>query len=122
MIGSLTILAIARYNRSNKLFWQLLISFLFGVTCGYVGHCASNSTKKESITIIKQDPMCMSSVTIAIPDFGTVTEEIRANVKANYTDLVNAYNSIVTSPIVTTQLQTFNPELDVGLLEPFNTS
>ena len=64
----------------------------------------------------------MSSVTIAIPDFGTVTEEIRADVKANYTDLVNAYNSIVTSPIVTTQLQTFNPELDVGLLEPFNTS
>ena len=122
LIGGLTILAIARYNKSNKLFWQLFISFLFGVTCGYVGHCASNSAKKEKIIIIKQTPMCQSSVAIQMPDFGTVTEEIRADLKANYTVLENAYEKMVTSPIVTIQLPTFNPELDIGLFDPFDTS
>ena len=66
--------------------------------------------------------MCQSSVAIAIPDFGTVAEETRANLKANYTVLENAYEKMITSPTVTIQLPTFNPELDIGLFNPFDTS
>lgn len=61
-IAGLIIFAIARYNRSNKLFWQLLISFVFGFACAHgSSKLIENGTKKDSTTI--SVPMHQSTMT-----------------------------------------------------------
>lgn len=69
-IAGLIIFAIARYNRSNKLFWQLLMSFVFGFACAHGGSkLVEYGTKKDSTTIsvpMHQSPMTIDSISNAV--------------------------------------------------------
>lgn len=81
-IGIIAIFAIAKYNKSNKMFWTLLVSMLFGFVCGSLSTTIKNSTyKKNNATNVTS--MCVSSTptTIIIPDNnnGTVSEETFAS-------------------------------------------
>lgn len=53
-IGITAILLIARYNKSNKLFWVLLLAMLSGFVGGTVAANIGND-KQDNITIVTQN-------------------------------------------------------------------
>lgn len=125
-LGSLAciVAAIARLNNSNKLFWTLIVSMLLGFAGGSIHHHEkSMMMKKEGTTIVS--PMQPSTITVPAPDLVSLEaepilaiEDTRAFV-AKAAGLDKVHRDVVVSPMT---LQAFNPESDIGIVIPPNTS
>lgn len=98
--------------------------FLFGFACGYVGRTLSYDQQKEKCAVIKADPMHQSSVSVYAPIFDALeTEETSVLNKANYASQICIYRDMYTATsLETTSVNTFSPEVDIGLYQPFDTS
>lgn len=69
LLAGIVILAIARYNRSNKLFWQLMMSLLFGVACGSTTSYFNSSDEKDGSKCVST---VQSSTTLTISSFEAI--------------------------------------------------
>lgn len=58
VLGIITILCISRYNENDKLFWQLLVSFIgtFAVATAVIKYVQSEE-KKDKIEYLTTDPI-----------------------------------------------------------------
>jgi len=61
ILGILIILGIAKYNESNKLFWQLLLSFMLGFAITKMIQQVSNE-KQSNEALVQVYPTQMSNV------------------------------------------------------------
>lgn len=63
IIGIIVIFCLARYNKSNKLFWLLLISMM----CGFVGGTIASNMKNEKKNNVEcvQDHMTLQNTSCA---------------------------------------------------------
>lgn len=130
LIGGLVIAGIARYNKSNKLFWELMMSFLFGFACGHVGKSYKAYTdKKPGITVVTamQPSMALtiSDATFpdaALPDDICVLNESDSNVAPAMAKVALAENDNCRDIIQARDHLTFNAEDDIGICEPINSS
>ena len=119
MVAGLVILGIARYNKSNKLFWQLLMATLLGFAGGHIGAAYSSSKNKSTKTEITA-PTTHLTMANFIEDLATLDEfkplESPVKVERN-----TCHRDIVLT--TTTRKITFNPDYDIGLDQtPHNTS
>ena len=124
VLALIIIFAVARYNRSNNLFWQLSICFLLGFACGHLGRSSADNDRKEKGVVITVSPTHQSSA--IMPSFiddaiNCTTEETRATM-ANYASLAETCDIMTNSSHCTTPPGTINPELDIGKPIPFDTS
>ena len=63
VIGLILIIGFARYNKSNRLFWILLISFLSGIASASIYNTCTNQNKSENkVTLTKSTPTYLSSL------------------------------------------------------------
>lgn len=80
-----TCVLIARINKSNRLFWVLLLSMLAGFVGGSIATQAQTSNKKENISVVC--PMQMSTFSVqALP---TENEDTLAMAKSAGQDNIN---------------------------------
>lgn len=69
---------LAKYNKSDNLFWVLLVSLLVGVATGaIVGKCTSANKKKSNFTQVVNPTQELPAASI---DFYTMLGEVVANV------------------------------------------
>ena len=63
LVGVMIILGVARYNESEKLFWQLLISFVgtYGAATLAINALSSNEKKQSKEVVIASKPMQVPS-------------------------------------------------------------
>lgn len=94
-IGIIAIFAISRYNKSNKLFWTLLMSMLFGFVCGSISTRHKTDTKKDDTTKVslmhKSSAFTVQNVTV---NDATLLKETQAD-KANYAGMNILYCDVV---------------------------
>lgn len=64
VIGTIVTFLIARYNKSNKLFWTLFISMILGFVGGSIGSRMVNASKNK-VETTQFDPTQAPSVLIA---------------------------------------------------------
>lgn len=129
LIGGLVIAGVARYNKSNKLFWQLLMSFLIGFACGHVGKSYKAYTnKKPGITVVTAMQPSQALTVIdgifdsALPTDICVLDESDSNVAPVMAKVALAENNNCRDIIQARDHLTFNAEDDIGFLEPINSS
>lgn len=121
-IGIFAIFAISRYNRSNKMFWTLLVSMLLGYACGSIRTNYSVYKKKADVT--KVISMYESSTLTTICDLTgctTLLEEARAFI-ANHALDNYALSDITPAFKGSTKLETIKRETLTYPFEPINTS
>lgn len=116
--ASLFILGIARYNKSNKLFWQLIMAFLLGFAAGHMGSTA-NSVEKKSTKEVSSVPVTSMLTISAMDDLtGNIHDEIVILPKKSEK---TSYRDIVLDPY--TSSDTYNPDDDIGVKKkPYDTS
>jgi hypothetical protein len=129
LIGGLVIAGIARYNKSNKLFWELMMSFLFGFACGHVGKSYKAYTdKKPGITVVTAMQPSQALTVIdgifdsALPTDICVLNESDSNVAPAMAKVALAENDNCRDIIPARDHLTFNAENDIGMHEPINSS
>lgn len=129
LIGGLVIAGIARYNKSNKLFWELMMSFLFGFACGHVGKSYKAYTdKKPGITVVTAMQPSQALTVIdgifdsALPTDICVLDESDSNVAPAMAKVALAENDNCRDIIPVRDHLTFNAEDDIGIHEPINSS
>lgn len=115
-VGLGAILALARYNKSNRVFWMLLVSMLVGMAGGSIANGTHHSKKKPGITYVT--PMQASTaLTVDIDP---------AMLEDTYTELSvkPASQSYIIRDIMLGDRTScsYNPESDVGNLEHINSS
>lgn len=128
-IGALVILGISRYNKSNKLFWQLLMSFLIGFACGHVGKTyKASDCKKSGITVVTAMQPSQALTVIdgifdsALPTDICVLDESDSNVAPAMAKVALVENNCRDIIPTSRNHVTLNAECDIGSLEPVNTS
>ena len=116
--ASLFILGIARYNKSNNLFWQLIIAFLLGFAAGHMGSTAS-SVEKKSTKEVSSVPVTSMLTISAMDDLtGNIHNEMIILPKKSKK---TSYRDIVLDPY--TSSDTYNPDDDIGVKKkPYDTS
>ena len=116
--ASLFILGIARYNKSNKLFWQLIMAFLLGFAAGHMGSAVS-SVEKKSTKEVSSVPVTSMLTISAMDDLtGNIYNEIVILPKKSKK---TSYRDIVLDPY--TSSDTYNPDDDIGVKKkPYDTS
>lgn len=93
IIGMVGIFLIARYNKSNKLFWSLVISMMAGFVGGSIA-ANMKSDKKVNVECVSQN---MTSCNMPIAQFMVPTnnEEIVPSVETHTV----VYNATVEKPL-----------------------
>ena len=101
IIGMVGIFLIARYNKSNKLFWSLVISMMAGFVGGSIA-ANMKSDKKVNVENVSQN---MTSCNMPIAQFMVPTnnEEIVPSVETRTV----VYNTAVEKPLRKTLNTTF---------------
>lgn len=118
MIAGMIIFAIARYNKSNKLFWQLIISLLFGFVCGHVGASFGKNTKKSVPVVVSKTPLTsiMSIEKYSLDCITNETIDYVNEVCASDSSIRNTYTKIADAGLTT------KPVTITYSFEPYNTS
>lgn len=116
--AGLVILSIARYNKSNKLFWELLMATLLGFVAGHVGSAYSTAESKKSTKEVVAPAVPDTLAITAIDDAATfnnyVVLPLEKKGKTSYRDIVLDENR---------RVLTYNPDDDIGQkLKPYDTS
>ena len=76
VLGIVLIFGIARYNESNKLFWQLLLAFILGFSVTKMVLQINNETKSNE-TLVQVYPTQLSTTqTWAILAYNTCVKEL----------------------------------------------
>lgn len=115
--GVFAIIGLAKLNKSNKLFWTLLVSMLIGFASGsFVGKFNSVGNKKVGTTTIA--PMHDSSALTIFYDAAlpmeTLVTSSPAHAGQSFVDHIDM--------VPTTTLLAYNPEDDIGNVDTENTS
>ena len=116
-IGIISIVALAKINKSNKLFWTLLVSMLIGYAGGsIVGKFGNIDKKKVDTTYVV--PMYES------PAFPTDRAALLEDNRETYVVSTNsASRKYVSRDMVSTRTGiAYNPENDIGVVDTENTS
>ena len=79
IIGVLTVIGIARYNKSHKLFLELILSLMIGFACGQIGKSyLANTNKKSGITVVTaMQPSKALTISDAIFTDAALPDDIR---------------------------------------------
>lgn len=101
IIGMVGIFLIARYNKSNKLFWSLVISMMAGFVGGSIA-ANMKSDKKVNVESVSQN-MTLCNMPIAQFMVPTNNEEIVPSVETRTV----VYNTAVEKPLRKTLNTTF---------------
>lgn len=121
-LGAITLLS--KVNKSNKMFWVFLTSMLIGFAGGSVGKNYNKFTNKKE-GIMQIDSMQMSNTSSIAEYSNAMLDDTRIEVKPiGYTKMKSAgQNSLYRDMIPNSEPgSTSNPECDIGIVEPANTS
>lgn len=116
--AGLVILGIARYNKSNKLFWQLLMATLLGFVAGHVGSAYSSAESNKSTKEVVASAPSIAYTGIAFEEVANIcNQEIRPLINKSKTSFRD--NVLDT----TSRVLTYNPDDDIGQKpRPYDTS
>lgn len=112
-IGITFIFLIARYNRSNKLFWILLMAMMSGFVGGTVASNIANDDKQVNVTISTNEGTTMNTIDLFKTDIPTyLFDEPEKEIKAQH---VNAeYVNLYVSP---SKSGTFKPRQQLDYVD-----
>lgn len=117
-LGLFVILLLARYNRSNKLFWILLISMLSGFVGGSIAAKMAFADKKKCETL-QPSKMQASMISTALFADYTKSEDTRVVLPTKPASPITVVSDNVTHRDLSTEIY----ESDVGNLYKYhNTS
>lgn len=129
IIGVLTVIGIARYNKSHKLFLELILSLMIGFACGQIGKSyLANTNKKSGITVVTaMQPSKALTISDAIFTDAALPDDICVLNESSYAPVMAkvalAENNNCRDIIPTSRDHvTFNADNDIGSFEPVNTS
>ena len=122
-LGVVAIALLAKMNKSNKVFWTFLVSLLFGYACGSAVKNYKSFTEKKVYPAYVMPTQTLDALTIEdaalLP---STSSDVRSTLCITNMDksVGKAFKHIAGLPS-RTQL-TFNPEDDIGIYHPFDTS
>lgn len=124
LVGIVAITGLARLHHSNKLFWTFLVSMLLGFAGAGSIRYASTYFNKKKCDATYVVPM-QGSATLTVIDSALLPDTIATSHKSNlvsYAKPVGQYNVSRDIAITNRTGTSFNPETDIGITEPVNTS
>lgn len=119
-LGAITMLS--KVNKSNKMFWVFLTSMLLGFAGGSISKNYSKFTgKKEGI--MQVDSMQMSDMSLITEYSDAMLNDTRITLTPSKPMKSVGQNSLYRDMIPNSGPGgTLNPECDIGIVEPVNTS
>ena len=101
ILGTLLALCIARYNESNKLFWQLMLAFILGYTATVMVDRTINGSERNDEALVQvsptQTPIIATNV-FTLVNNAEAPEEV-TDPESVVKEMPELYKSIVSSKV-----------------------